>query len=498
MALTFATRSLRLPASKRLVASCTGSQLVRKFVTPATTPYQPDTSDEIDTMSQFEVTPKNGFLPRREPLKKLPERFAKLEDLLNRMPVVLDNGKPGLLASGEFGAAVLKELPEYDVSDIKDTHLLSALYRDYTFAASAYLLEPCDLQVKKTPENFGLGRDRLPRQIAVPLVEVSKKLNAKPYMEYALSYALFNWAKKDDTKGLDYDNIKLIRKFHGGAAEHGFIVVHVAMVAHTPALVTNVLKSLDFLEKKDRTGVNKSLSDMLATMQTINVVMDTMWTRSDPKAYLELRTFIMGTKDQPMFPNGVIYEGVSDQPMVYRGESGANDSIIPSCDNLFELTSHMPKNPLTEILKDFRSYRPIPHNEYLNMVQTRATNKMRDFACADPQTALLYLANVDQVREFRQRHWNFTKEYIIKHTYHPVATGGSPIVTWLPNQLSTVLRVMEETAAHIDNNFGSAAFTGANAELFDTLKSRATAQRRVLEREVETLMEKFAKRPPKA
>jgi len=29
-----------------------------------------------------------------------------------------------------------------------------------------------------------------------------------------------------------------------------------------------------------------------------------------------------------MFPNGVIYEGVSDQPMSFRGESGANDSMV--------------------------------------------------------------------------------------------------------------------------------------------------------------------------
>lgn len=29
-----------------------------------------------------------------------------------------------------------------------------------------------------------------------------------------------------------------------------------------------------------------------------------------------------------MFPNGVVYEGVSDQPMSFRGESGANDSMV--------------------------------------------------------------------------------------------------------------------------------------------------------------------------
>jgi len=71
----------------------------------------------------------------------------------------------------------------------------------------------------------------------------------------------------------------------------------------------------------------------------------------------------MGIKNQPMFPNGVIYEGVDSQPYFFRGESGANDSIIPTCDNLFQLS--FPRNPLTEILEDFRSYRPVDHNRFL-------------------------------------------------------------------------------------------------------------------------------------
>jgi indoleamine 2,3-dioxygenase len=46
------------------------------------------------------------------------------------------------------------------------------------------------------------------------------------------------------------------------------------------------------------------------------------------------------------------------------------------------------------------------------------------------------------VRDFRWRHWCFAREYILKRTEHPTATGGSPIVTWLPNQLEAVLEEM--------------------------------------------------------
>lgn len=34
-----------------------------------------------------------------------------------------------------------------------------------------------------------------------------------------------------------------------------------------------------------------------------------------------------------MFPNGVIYEGVSETPLSFRGESGANDSMVHTRNN---------------------------------------------------------------------------------------------------------------------------------------------------------------------
>lgn len=73
-----------------------------------------------------------------------------------------------------------------------------------------------------------------------------------------------------------------------------------------------------------------------------------------------------------MFPKGVVYEGVSDTPQFYRGESGANDSMVPSADNFLQVTEQMPENPLTEILRDFRTYRPKNHNEWLAWLEKEA------------------------------------------------------------------------------------------------------------------------------
>lgn len=172
-----------------------------------------------------------------------------------------------------------------------------------------------------------------------------------------------------------------------------------------------------------------------------------MWTRSKPSGYTSFRTFIFGITSQSMFPDGVIYEGVSKEPMSFRGESGANDSMvcklcvpavttmiaklcpqIPLCDNLLQIA--MPQTPLTEILKDFRQYRPGNHRDFLEAVKQHSDLVgVKEFALSDQISASLYLRALDQVRDFRWRHWCFTREYILKNTSHPTATGGSPIVT---------------------------------------------------------------------
>ena len=297
-------------------------------------------------------------------------------------------------------------------------------------------------------------------------------------MEYAGSYALFNYRLQDPKKGLEYDNLRLIRAFEHGldpsSSEAGFVLVHVDMVQNSGPLVHGVTRALDASASDDRPLFDDGMSEVVQAMTKINKVMDGMWSKSRPNDYTSFRTFIFGITSQSMFPDGVIYEGVSSEPLSFRGESGANDSIIPLCDNLLQIT--MPATPLTTILKDFRSYRPGNHREFLEWVDQRSKSiDLKSFALAEPSSASLYLQVLNQVRDFRWRHWCFTREYILKKTAHPTATGGSPIVTWLPNQLIAVLDEMTRV------------WEGAGEALEDCrdLMDRATIQRNTLMKEVD-------------
>ncbi|GFG06579.1 indoleamine 2,3-dioxygenase family protein [Aspergillus udagawae] len=459
------------------------------------------------SLDPFTITTSTGFLPYCTAPATLPDAFKPLTALLDRMPVVREDGTPGLLAKYQLGPVVETELPDLTDEVDKlvtadgspDLYTVAAVFRDYSFLASAYLLEPCWENWCKAPENgYGLGRDKLPKAVARPMYHCAQLLDIPPFMSYAAAYSLFNYHLADPSKGLAYDNLRLVRAFERGldpkSSEAGFILTHVDMVKESNGLISGALKVVDTLEQGGpRSIVNDGFREILASMEKIEASMEDMWANSKPAEYLSFRVFIFGITSQSMFPNGVVYDGVLDnKPLYFRGESGANDSMIPLLDHLLQIP--MPSTPLTKILHEFRAYRPLPHREFLAYINSKAAEvDVRNFAVQDTETTVLFLKTLNHVRSFRWRHWLFAREYIIKRTPHPTATGGSPIVTWLPNQLSAVMDLMNsiydtylapQKAAGVVSN-GHLAYDATVQKQVEPMMEMVRDQREKLAREVE-------------
>jgi indoleamine 2,3-dioxygenase len=100
----------------------------------------------------------------------------------------------------------------------------------------------------------------------------------KPFMEYAGSYALFNYRLEDPSKGLEYDNLRLIRAFECGldptSSEAGFVLVHIAMVKQSGALVEGAASMLDACAARDRERFNDGLRTLVGALSKINGVMN--------------------------------------------------------------------------------------------------------------------------------------------------------------------------------------------------------------------------------
>jgi indoleamine 2,3-dioxygenase len=99
-------------------------------------------------------------------------------------------------------------------------------------------------------------------------------------MEYAGSYALFNYRLEDPKRGLEYDNLRLIRAFEHGldpkSSEAGFVLVHVDMVQNSGPLIDGVMSALDACDENNRDAFDVGMGKVVRSMTKVNKVMDGM------------------------------------------------------------------------------------------------------------------------------------------------------------------------------------------------------------------------------
>ena len=402
----------------------------------------------------FEVNHLNGFLPKKSPLAVLPERYSELQVLIDEMPIKKANGQGGLLSIEGAIEDAVKKLKNYKdlVKNEDDIFINQALFRAYAFPTSAYLLAPSHFSFQKT-KKYGKAHSLLPSQLSEPFVLVSEKLDVYPFIDYHYAYSLGNYVKIDSSKGYEWENLAMAAKFSGMDDERGFIMLHVDINQHSPQLVGSIL---DFIKSKDNSGVNQSLNNCLSSMKSINERRQIMWQASRWKHYNDFRVFIMGIKgNDEIFGDGVIYEGISEEPVQYRGQTGAQDNIIPTADIFTGVIDYYPSNDLTKYLLDLRSYRPKCIQNFLSdlkdeMKENRLFNSIKK--SENEEGLCLLIQILDEIYYFRNGHWQFVQKYIMANTKYAKATGGTPIISWIPNQITAVLNYMSDVLELIPDN----------------------------------------------
>lgn len=136
------------------------------------------------SLDPFTININKGFMPLWTPRVELPAGFEAVAKLVESLPVVKLDGSPGLLATYELGPTIDNDnaLPNLvdkidelvETNGQPDLFAVTAVFRDYAFIGSAYLLEPCWERYQSGLEGYGLGRQTLPKAIAGPLVKTAK------------------------------------------------------------------------------------------------------------------------------------------------------------------------------------------------------------------------------------------------------------------------------------------------------------------------------------
>ena len=125
----------------------------------------------------FNVSSNHGFLPIKEPLSKLPDKYNELQRIIDNLHVMKSEEEKGILGRQNEIVVDIVMIPNYKdiIESENDIFVLQALYRAYTFVTSGFTLELSYQEFIKTG-NYGIARQLLPANIAEPLVMVSEKL----------------------------------------------------------------------------------------------------------------------------------------------------------------------------------------------------------------------------------------------------------------------------------------------------------------------------------
>ena len=382
----------------------------------------------------FEVNKINGFLPCKEPLELLPVQYDEINKVILNLKYYIDNNDD-IILNNYYDTIIFEG----------DIYVIQALFRAYSFIIAVYCLRPTYRQLLDNGI-YGKANNIVPKYLAQPYIWLSNKLEISPWLDYHYAYSLGNYVRKNkDDTSLDWRNLKMACSFSGSDDEIGFIMVHV----YINELSKYIIESIEMISNGN---IEEGLLLNYKTMIEINKRRKEMWIASNHKNYNTFRPFIMGVKgNNDIFGNGVVFEGeFNNEPQQPRGQTGAQDDIIPTEDIITGLINYYPDNMLTQYLYDLRKYRPKCIQRFFDDLQKNFKleyNRMRY------DDLVLLLGIIDQIYIFRNGHWQFVQKYIMENTKYNIATGGTPITSWLPNQIEACLKAEIDIINIIENNY---------------------------------------------
>ena len=372
-------------------------------------------------LSDYRVTPERGFLcPYDATAVVLPSDLAAAVEAAASLPRTLVTGHV---------RAHLEQLPELDLAafcaEADEPAVRSAMVR-YAFMTQAYVW------------GEAAPPARLPSTLAKPIWMLAGRLGEKPLLSYS-AYVLDNWGRIDRRGPVALDNLFMIQNFLAGQDEAWFVLVHVAIEARAGAMIAQAPGLIEAAAGRDAAAAELGLSAVAAVWDEINGVFDRMPERCDPYIYFHrVRPYIHGWKDNPALGAGLVYEGVAEtrgEPQTFRGQTGAQSSIVPALDALLGLRHA--QDPLRTYLDELHAYRPPAHRRLIDSV--RAQSRLRDFVASAGRPTLreAYNACVTGLARFRARHLEYAASYIHRQARDSagnatdVGTGGTPFMTYL-------------------------------------------------------------------
>lgn len=408
----------------------------------------------LEVLQKYHVDPYRGFLPATDPAERISlEKYFIWEDVADELSKFL-----GLMLPQ--ARDILSQLPKLSTDEIveeKDlyrAHFLLALF------AHAFVWGGVP------------ALDYIPESIAVPLWEVSKRLQVPAALCY-FDIVLNNWRRLDDEGVIGVTNIATLNNFFGGRDESWFYLISVEIEAvgaksviplyQMNSSISAYLKAsegkVNIESAEYLTLANEAIECLDVTESAIKATIDSlrhMRHGCEPFIfYNRVRPFLAAWKSNPAVPNGVRYLGViehldissreyttpdisADEIAVnpnarypyqlFNGGSAAQSTLLPFFDIFLGVdhSEHDASSRSNGFLHAMRNYMPVPHRQFLVHLQEVAVTRKFIVDCksalvdasgesrgATEKLLAAYEQCLDRLSEFRSLHINIVAEYIL-------------------------------------------------------------------------------------
>ncbi|XP_066500591.1 indoleamine 2,3-dioxygenase 1 [Hoplias malabaricus] len=341
------------------------------------------------SLRNYHISEEYGFaLPR--PLVKLPPYFQPWMDIAGRVS--------DLISTHSLRSSV-HQLPLLDTDSLQSHGELRLAHLALSVITMGYVWQEGEQEPVKV----------LPQNLAVPYWNVSQKLGLPPILTHA-DAVLANWRKRDPDGPMDIENLELVYSIPGGDSARGFFLVTLMVeLAAVPGLkaIPEVIRGV---VAGDVAVVTRALEVVSQAIDSMKEALKLMHSYVDPLVFYGImRIFLSGWKDNPTLAEGLVYEGVKDEPLEFSGGSAAQSSLLHCLDELLGI-KHKEKSGA--FLIRMRSYMPPSHRHFIEDISTSPS--LRDFVLkqADGSLTQAYDHCVDRLVALRSYHINIVSCFI--------------------------------------------------------------------------------------
>ncbi|XP_068891794.1 indoleamine 2,3-dioxygenase 2-like isoform X1 [Aphelocoma coerulescens] len=340
-------------------------------------------------LTRFQVSEEFGFL-LPDPLTELPASYGPWMDIAHELPQ--------LIMSHQLRSRV-HQMPQLSTQHLRGREELHLAHLVLSCITMGYVWQEGEEGTVQV----------LPRNLAVPYWEVSQALGLPPILSHA-DFVLANWRRKDPNGPLEIENLDTIITLPGGESLRGFILVTLLVEKAAVPGIKAIIGTLRAIRQCDEETLHRALQELAGAIEAMSEALRRMHDYVDPEVfYTVIRIFLSGWKDNPAMPHGLIYEGVSQEPMAYSGGSAAQSTVLHAFDELLGICH---REDSAAFLHRMRDYMPPPHRAFVEEIQRAVSLKQHVLSSGDSRLRAAFNRCVSALTDFRSYHITIVTKYI--------------------------------------------------------------------------------------